>query len=325
MPTYNKIINEGEKGYTIQDTFTKNGTTFDLSSYTCKFKLFDNFGNNILNVSATATSSSSGILAYTLDSSSFTNGKGLYKYAFDIEGFGEHYLEPLYTSLYYKAGNYYTSPDLISTELNSTTRFTDDTLPDLVTVYNWIDEAMAEINIYTNYIFGSTTSTSVYMDYDGCGILRLPHNNILTLTLKYNENSQGYAPSWIDLEEGWDKNYLLYQTEGEVEFISGINSTELVMPIEGKKKFCVVYKYGYQTVPLEIQRLCTLMVSKRVISSLVNKQANSEGGTIRVGTIMISDPTSYSVNYIKDINNEINTLFGRIGQEFKTYRITRCY
>jgi len=324
MPGFNKLINEGEKGIYIQETFTKDGVQMDLSSFTVLFKIFDTFGNTILSSPATTTSSGVGIVSYTLDSSVFSD-RGRYLYTFDIEGSTEKYLEPIYATLYYKKGIYYTSPDLIAAELNSTTHFTDNTIPDLVTVYNWIDEAMAEIDILSAMTYGSTVESSVYVDYDGSGMLRLPDAPILNLALRYNQNQQSEAASWVDLEEGYGKNYIFYPKEGEIEFINGNLATNLVVPIKGRKKFCITYTHGYQKIPLEIQRLCTLMIAKRSITSLVNYQANSEGGTIQVGTIMISDPTNYSVNYVRDMNTQITDLTDKIGLGFTVFRYTRDY
>ena len=85
------------------------------------------------------------------------------------------------------------------------------------------------------------------------------------------------------------------------------------------------YTKGYATTPLEIQKLATLLVSKRVISTILNSQANTEGGSIQVGTIRVSDPGSFSVNYIKGMQDNINELYNNIGFNFKTFRGTRVY
>ena len=324
MPGFNKLINEGEKGIYIQETFTKDGVPMDLSSFTVLFKIFDNFGNTILSSPATTTSSGVGIVSYTLDSSVFSN-RGLYLYSFDLESSTEKYVEPIYASLYYKKGIYYTSPDLVAAELNSTTNFTDDTIHDLVTIYNWIDEAMAEVDLLAGMIYGSAVVSSIYVDYDGSGMLRLPDAPILNLALRYNENQQTEAASWVDLEEGYGKNYIFYPTEGEIEFINGNLATNLVVPTKGRKKFCITYTHGYQKIPLEIQRYVTLEVARRAITSLVNYQANSEGGTIRVGTIMISDPTNFSVNYVRNMSEEEDNLRDKIGLGFTVFRHTRDY
>jgi hypothetical protein len=127
------------------------------------------------------------------------------------------------------------------------------------------------------------------------------------------------------LEGGFGKNYLLYEDVGEVEFINGNNATNIVVPRSGKKRLRASYVYGYAVVPLEIQRLTTLLVAKRVIMSLASSQSNTEGGSIQVGTIRVSDPSNFSVNYLKSLNQEVSDLFGSIGQGLKVFRYDRVY
>jgi len=206
------------------------------------------------------------------------------------------------------------------------TTLSSSTIPTSTVVSSWISDASSEIDLISDNLYSSTVVSSTYLDYDGEGILRLPHSNLLSIEeLKYNYNTTGYSPSWYTLEEGFDKNYLLYSDEGELEFISGVNSTNKVLPLRGNKKFCVSYTYGSTNYPRYISRLCALMVAKNTILSLINSQANSEGGSIQVGTISISDPTMFSVNYIKSIDNEIKDLQSKIGLDFKTIRYTRNY
>ncbi len=67
------------------------------------------------------------------------------------------------------------------------------------------------------------------------------------------------------------------------------------------------------------------MVSRRVINSLVNSQANTEGGEVTVGPITVKDPTSFNIKQIENIDREINNIQKRIGQEFQTFRGSRVY
>lgn len=223
-------------------------------------------------------------------------------------------------------GSSYTTAALVQYEVRASAAFSSSTTPSLETVNNWIDEESALLESMTDEVFSSVAATNILIDYDGCGILRVPIIPLISVqTLQYNENSHNEAASWVTLQEGNGYNYSVYADEGELEFISGTLATNKITPRAGKKRFKLSYTYGYSPVPSEIQRLVTLMVAKRVINSLISSQANSEGGDIQVGTIRVSDPSSFSVNYIKSLNNEIETSLANIGRKFKTFRLNRVY
>jgi hypothetical protein len=223
-------------------------------------------------------------------------------------------------------GNSYTSASLVEAEIRASTSFSADTTPTLQQLNNWIDEESKIIEVRTGTVFGYSLASSVYMDYDGAEVFRLPNSPVISITsLEYNLHSNNTTPSWVTLEEGFDKNYLLYEDEGEVEFIGGNSATHKVLPKAGKKKFRVSYTYGYEETPLEIQRLASLAVSKRVIMSLLNTQANTQGGNIQVGTISVTDPSNYGVSWFKGVNDEMDNIYSSIGQDLKVFRLTRRY
>lgn len=223
-------------------------------------------------------------------------------------------------------GTAYTTPDLVNVEIRAEAAFSSTTVPSLDTVENWISEESAVIDLMTNSVYSSNLVSSEYVDYDGDPIFRFPTAPVIGVDLiEYNIYNLGQTPSWISLEEGFDKNYLVYSSEGEIEFIPGLNATNRVMPKPGLKRLRVTYRSGYASVPMDIQKLATLMTAKRVIMSLINGQANEEGGAIQVGTISVSDPSNYSVNYLKSLNTEIDTLAKGIGRGFTTYRNSRVY
>jgi len=222
--------------------------------------------------------------------------------------------------------NTYTTASLVEADIRASTAFSSSTSPTLTQVNNWILEESAIIDARAGTIFGSTLVSSDYYDYDGCGIFRFPESPLITLTsLEYNVNAMGVEASWITLEEGFNKNYLLYEDEAEVEFISGQDSVHKITPKAGKKKFRATYSYGYSSTPLEVQRLATLGVSKRVMMSLLNSQANTQGGNIQVGTISVTDPSNYGVGWFKSVNAEIDALYNAIGENLKVFRLTRRY
>lgn len=222
--------------------------------------------------------------------------------------------------------NEYTTPDYVQAELRTSNTFSSSTTPTLAQLTTWIQEESKIIELRTGTVFSSTLASSVYLDYDGDNIFRLPHAPILSVEeLRYNQSGLGQTASWLTLEEGSDKNFITYLDEGEIQFVSGVNATNKVTPQAGNKKMLVSYYYGYDTTPLDIQRLATLAVSKRVVNSLLMSQSNTEGGTIQVGTISITDPSNFSVGWFRQVNDEMDNIYNSIGQGLKVHRITRLY
>lgn len=224
--------------------------------------------------------------------------------------------------------NTYTTATLIEAEIRASAVFSTSSEPTLDQVNNWIEEESKVIEVKSGMIFSSTAVTSEYHDYNNTGenIFRFPHSPLLSVDkIEYNVHSNNVAASWVELETGRGYNYLEYLDEGEIEFIGGNLATNKTYPQYGKQRLRVGYTYGYSTTPLDVQKLATLLVSKRVINTLLTSQANTEGGSIQVGTIRVSDPGNYSVGYIQNLSNDITNLYNDIGQSFKTFRITRVY
>lgn len=224
------------------------------------------------------------------------------------------------------SGTSYTSASLVQAELRTSTAFGSLTYPSLDTVNTWIEEESRYIDILTNQVYSSTTVSSCYVDYNGDDVLRFPHAPLISITkVEYNVHSTGANPSWVQLTEGFDKNFISYLPQGEIEFINGVNATVKCTPVSGTKRFRLSYVYGTSTIPLDIQKLATLLVTKRVLLSLASSQANTEGGSIQIGTIQITDPTSYGISYISNLGKEIDDYVAKIGRGFKVYRPTRVY
>lgn len=222
--------------------------------------------------------------------------------------------------------NMYTTPEYVGSEVRASATFDNDSTPSIQDVNRWISEAGREIDLLTGSIYSSTTESSIYLDYDGSGMLRLPYSNVNTVTVYYNENHiNESSPNYILLEEGSGKNYIFYSDEGELVFINGNYATNKVIPTAGPKKFRININHGDTRVPLEIQQLATLIVAKRIIMTQINTQANSEGGPIQVGTISIGDPGMFSVNYLKSLTSEIDRLKSVIRTNFNVFRQTRVY
>lgn len=223
--------------------------------------------------------------------------------------------------------NSYCTPEMVEAELRVETVFGSDTIPSLESVNRWIEEESKIVDLKCNSMFGSTSVTDELFDYDGDSIFRFPFSPLISVDkVEYNKNSNtASSEDWVVLEEGTGKNFLVYLDEGELKFINGNNATYKGKVMSGSKRLRISYTYGYSSTPLEVQRLTTLSVAKRVIMSLASSQSNTEGGDIQVGTIKVSDPSNYSVNYLKSVNSEVDDLINKIGYGFNVFRYTRVY
>lgn len=187
----------------------------------------------------------------------------------------------------------YTTIQKVSAMLNGI-EITSQTTPSTEVVQEWISEVESEIDLITNKSWGAKSFIE-YLDFNGGDVLKLSKKPIITLTLSYLKGS-----TWTTLQEGYDKDYLLYHNDGEVLFNRGFSA--------GNKKFKAEYTYGYQTTPAYITRLATLMVVKRFIESTKSKLSVESGGSVRVGNIEIQDASIYYPKYLEYLNKEINDL-----------------
>lgn len=224
--------------------------------------------------------------------------------------------------------NEYTTPALVAAEIRASTAFSSSTIPTLATVTTWIQEASRQIELMSNNVFSSTTVSSQLFDTTGTTpIVNLPVSNVISIDkVEYNINGAGVAPSWVACSEGYDKDYITYNDYAEIEFVKGQSSAIPTLLDRGKQRLRLSYTYGFTTTPLEVEQLCTLLVAKRCIRSLASYQANTKMGEVTVGPVSVADPSMFSINYIKYLNEEIDRLQEEIALKYKTFKFsTRAY
>lgn len=195
--------------------------------------------------------------------------------------------------------------------------------PSATVVNHWISEASEEIEELTGRVWAkeSVTSTNYeYHDYQGDGRIRLLHYPVVTVdSLEYESEGLGASSTaWSTLTEGRTSsaNFILYKDIGIIQIHSTANGKT---PTAGQQNIRVTYTYGYKTTPPLIKRLCSLLVAKRFIQSVANKSASEEGGSVSVGTISVSDPSSYIHNHLESINREIDRLLNDVVTKFKPH------
>jgi hypothetical protein len=212
---------------------------------------------------------------------------------------------------------YATTTD-VSNELNGFT-IDNSSVPSSATVDTWIAQESDMLNRETGRIWGSTTYTDEYLDYDGSGYIRLNHAPVISITSFANERNglNASTESWLTLTEGRaaTDSFILYKEEGELQFHG-------VLPLAGYQNCKVTYVAGYETVNPTVTAIIAKRVALRLIDSIVNSQASAEGGNVTVGAISISDPSTFSLDRVKSLGNDIQTLTNTLGS-FKTYRYNR--
>jgi hypothetical protein len=222
----------------------------------------------------------------------------------------------------------YTTAELVQAELRLTTEFSPDTLPTDTSIDAWITQASRQVELMTNTIFTRTTTSSELYDWSATTtILNLPVSDLISVTkVEYNISGAGVTPSWVTLTEGQDADYIVYTAYNEIEFTRGTNAVVKGYPGYGKQKLRLTYIHGFSTTPLEVQYLTTLIVAKRVVQTLMAYQANTKMGEVTVGPVRVADPSQFSINYMRFINDEIDRVANSLALTYKTFKFsTRSY
>lgn len=210
----------------------------------------------------------------------------------------------------------YTTASLVQAELQSSTAFSSSTTPTLSDVTNWIQEESAYINSLADTTFSSTAVSSEFIDFDGGSTIWLEYAPIISVSrVQYNANRLGSSTTdWADKVA--DSDYTIYNDAGYLAVLSGWT------PKTGRKRVAVDYTYGYTTTPLEVQMLCTKLVARRVLETLIAKNVNerNDGGTVSVGSISIVEPSTYGVNSYRQLMTDIADLKKNIVDNFKIQR-----
>lgn len=211
----------------------------------------------------------------------------------------------------------YTTLAKVCAELGiASSTITASSVPSTSDIDAWIGEAKAEIDLYSGRVWESTaisSSAPEYYDYDGSGSLLLFNRPVISVE-KLEIETMGVgatSSSWTTLTEGRTSSasFELYKDEGIVRFHPSTESR----PLFGSRNVRVAYTHGKSTTPLIITRLATMIVAERYITTFANASAGSQGGSITVGPISISDPGSFSINRLNNIRSEKERLFKLVG------------
>lgn len=205
----------------------------------------------------------------------------------------------------------YVTVEDVSNELNGLT-IDSTTTPSESTVDTWIEQESEMLDKETGRYWGVNESSNEYLDYDGSGYIRLNKAPVVDISKIEYESSENV---WTELTSGKYNDYIIYKDEGELRLYN--NSVKA-----GYQNIRVTYTYGYTTTPRTVVAIVSKRVALRVIGAVINSQSSEEGGSITVGAISISDPSSVSLQRVQSLKNDIQSMIGSLGK-FKTFRYNR--
>ncbi len=203
----------------------------------------------------------------------------------------------------------YTDAKNVEYELRAPQEFSGSTVPSLSAVTTWIEEETA----YIDEIAGKSYEEQQfieYYDYKGEERLPLKYSPLKSVDeFLYSPGDLGtpnYAFTDTKLE---DEHFTVYTDKGEIVLLLN-NFT----PKEGLKKFKITYTTGSTNVPVLFRKLCTKIVAKRVLDTLINNDLNERksGKTISVGSINIVKPADFGVKQYSQLSKEIENLKSEI-------------
>lgn len=184
------------------------------------------------------------------------------------------------------------------------TTFTSGSTPSSTTVTSWIEESSDFIDQLLGFSYSSSSSQDLMVSVDNTSnIIWLAdeYRPIISVTDLYRNDGSDWSPSWTILTEGTD--FLITDIQlGKIKF---------QRPIIGPKTYAIkisTLTHGYSSVPSFIEELCTKMVSKKVIQAAIANTSYTSNERISVGPISISNESSFSVAYVKQLNDDIDRM-----------------
>lgn len=189
-------------------------------------------------------------------------------------------------------------------------------------VDGWISDAEDEVELLSGQIYSTTSIPSTeweYHDHDGGSVIRLDNWPVQSVQLiQYEENGVGAtAESWVTLTgpgRTSTDDFMLYGDVGALKLVRGSTGH---WPPAGAQNVRVAYTYGHTSVPRNVKELVVKMAAKRYIQAIANKSGGTQGGSISIGAISISDPSNYVINRLQQIDSDIKRLREEVVGKFR--------
>ena len=192
----------------------------------------------------------------------------------------------------------YVSVDDIEARLRTT--FGTATEPTETQVTTWIEDAQDYIDELAGRTWQGTATEIEYQDYNGGGVIITKKPGLQSVTtLEYTSDG---GTTWNTIAS---TGYDLYTDYDTIELTTDTLSGSYPAIPRGNKKIRLTYVYGATSVPPRIKSLAEDMVVMDTVKSLVNSSANTQGGAVQVGPIRVDDPSMFSLQALKGMENSI--------------------
>lgn len=210
----------------------------------------------------------------------------------------------------------YTTLEKVRVELRSEKGFSSNTIPSAQSVQNWINEESARVDFDAKRKFGLTEYTD-YASFDGQARITLQNAPVVNIvSVHYNTMPLGEPETWVELTP--HVHYKLHPETGVLLLILTKFS-----PRRSDRNIRIVYNAGYETPPEVIEMLTTKMVAKRVLDTIMNQKTSTgktERSQVRIGGVMIVEPTEFGVNAYKELKEDIADLKKELVGGFGVHR-----
>jgi len=202
----------------------------------------------------------------------------------------------------------------VEAEIRADNAFDNSTVPTQTEVEQWIKEASDYIRDLADREYDSVSVTDEFVHYYGSDFIGLKQAPIQSVSeVEYNAGSISDT-DWQTKTE--DEDYTVIKDRGQLKLLKGFS------PKEGLKRFRVDYTYGESDVPATVRMLCTKMVARRVIDSLLAADVNKEnaGTDVQVGSIQVKKPADYGVENYKQLKMRIQELKEEVSSGSRSIR-----
>ena len=189
--------------------------------------------------------------------------------------------------------------------------YDETTTPKQTEIEEWISQAETHIDLRLQTSFTTNTVTNEYHDFqDQQGWIKLDNTPVISVTtVQYNEKGLGETASWVELTDGYENDFLVYEDKGVIRF----HSLNKRIP-NGKKNLRVTYDWGRSTVPGDITWLTTLLVKERILSTKMNEIRNKSPLDMDIGEISIKHSFSAAQSQVQVAMKEAEDLYGARGK-----------
>jgi len=188
--------------------------------------------------------------------------------------------------------------------------FDGTTIPSSTDIAIFVGWADATINKETGTAFEATTVTDEILDSEGVQRFKLPKRPLISVTsFSVDEAGLGATTNWVARTEGRtaSENFVILKDEGILYFHGNI-------PNYGVQNIKTTYIYGYSTVPEDVSKLATLLVTRDIVRARLADNSYSAQDSITVGPIRIQKSGQSASQGVVELNDSIKEAWEAVGK-----------